>query len=78
MTPDGLPLIGYPEEAQNFLQAVGMCGQGFMMGPGLGKILAESIEAGGGAKNPAGSTGYGFIFDDLACFRSFEHNEFLR
>ena len=78
MTPDGLPLIGYPEEAQNFLQAVGMCGQGFMMGPGLGKILAESIKAGGCAKNPAGSTGYGFIFDDLACFRSFEHNEFLR
>ncbi len=78
MTPDGLPLVGYPEEAQNFLQAVGMCGQGFMMGPGLGKILAESIHTGGCAKNPAGNTDYGVIFEELACSRSFEHSEFLR
>lgn len=78
MTPDGLPLLGYPEEARNFLHAVGMCGQGFMMGPGLGEILAECIESGGCAQNPAGSTEYGFIFRDLACSRTFEHSEFLK
>jgi len=54
MTPDGLPIVGYPEGAENFLQAVGMCGQGFMIGPGLGKILAESIASGGNKTNPAG------------------------
>jgi len=78
MTPDGLPLLGYPSEAENFLQAVGMCGQGFMIGPGLGRILAESIAQGGNAQNPAGSSDYGFIFDDLAWNRTFEHGEFLK
>ncbi len=78
MTPDGLPIVGYPEGAANFLQAVGMCGQGFMMGPGLGKILAESIVSGGNFEHPAGATPYGFVFDELACSRGFEHVELLK
>lgn len=78
MTPDGLPIVGYPEKAKNFLQAIGMCGQGFMMGPGLGKILAESIASGGNLAQPAGSTGYGFVFDELACARGFDHIELLK
>ena len=43
MTPDGLPIVGYANELENFLLLVGMCGQGFMIGPGLGKIMAEVI-----------------------------------
>ncbi|MEN6399025.1 MAG: FAD-dependent oxidoreductase [Rectinema sp.] len=78
MTPDGLPIVGYPEGAENFLQAVGMCGQGFMIGPGLGKILAESIASGGKKTNPAGSTPYGFVFDELACSRNFDKVELLK
>ena len=78
MTPDGLPIIGYPEKAKNFLQAVGMCGQGFMMGPGVGRILAESIVSGGDFSRPAGSTGYGFVFDELSCTRGFDHVELLK
>ncbi|MCE5256807.1 MAG: FAD-binding oxidoreductase [Spirochaetaceae bacterium] len=78
MTPDGLPIVGYPEKAENFLQAAGMCGQGFMMGPGLGKILAESIVSGGTRANPAGSTPYAFVFDELACSRTFDHVELLK
>ena len=78
MTPDGLPIVGYPQKAKNFLQAVGMCGQGFMMGPGLGKILAESIASGGNFEKPEGSTAYGFVFDELACARGFEHVELLK
>jgi sarcosine oxidase, subunit beta len=78
MTPDGLPIVGYPEKAKNFLQAVGMCGQGFMMGPGLGRILAESIAANGDFGKPAGETPYGFVFDELACDRGFEHVELLK
>ncbi len=78
MTPDGLPMVGYPGGLENFLHAVGMCGQGFMMGPGLAKILSESILGGSSLSNPAGSTDYGFIFEELACDRDFEHAEFLR
>jgi sarcosine oxidase subunit beta len=43
MTPDGLPIISYTQEYPNYLIVSGMCGQGFMIGPGLGKILSEMI-----------------------------------
>ena len=43
MTPDGFPIVNFPENFSNLLLAVGMCGQGFMLGPGLGEILAEVI-----------------------------------
>ena len=78
MTPDGLPIVGYPEAAKNFLQAVGMCGQGFMMGPGLGKILAESIATGGSWKNPAGTSACASVFEELSLTRGFEHTELLK
>jgi sarcosine oxidase subunit beta len=44
MTPDGLPIVGWTQEVQGFLLAVGMCGQGFMLGPGLGKLLARMVQ----------------------------------
>lgn len=43
MTPDGSPLIGWSNEVPGFLHAVGMCGQGFMLGPGLGELLARMV-----------------------------------
>ncbi len=42
MTPDGNPLIG-KTEIDGFYCSVGMCGHGFMLGPSLGKYLAEFI-----------------------------------
>ena len=78
MTPDGLPVVGYPREAGNFLQAVGMCGQGFMLGPGLGKILAETLVSGASIDKPAGSTNYDFVFKELSPYRSFSGMEVLR
>jgi sarcosine oxidase subunit beta len=77
MTPDGLPIIGYPDLAVNFLQLVGMCGQGFMMGPGLGSIIARSIAANGCHERPEGFTDYGFLFEELSINRSFDHAELL-
>ena len=38
MTPDGFPIVGWSKEVEGYLMAVGMCGQGFMLGPGLGEI----------------------------------------
>jgi sarcosine oxidase subunit beta len=78
MTPDGLPIIGYPDSAVNFLQMTGMCGQGFMMGPGLGRIVARTIVAGGCHDKPAGTTEYGYVFEELSINRSFDHVELLK
>ncbi|MBL8967648.1 MAG: FAD-dependent oxidoreductase [Spirochaetaceae bacterium] len=78
MTPDGFPIVGYPREAENFLQTVGMCGQGFMLGPGLGRILAECLSSGGSAAKPEGGTEYGFVFEELAPYRKFEGMELLK
>jgi sarcosine oxidase subunit beta len=78
MTPDGFPIVGYLREADNFLQAVGMCGQGFMIGPGLGKILSEAIAGGSKPAQPAGSTEYGFVFDELTAYRKFDGMEMLK
>jgi len=44
MTPDGIPIIGKDEKYNNFINAVGMCGQGFMLGPGIGDLLSRMID----------------------------------
>jgi len=46
MTPDGVPFIGKAPGVENMYLAIGMCGQGFMMGPGVGYNLAQHIAKG--------------------------------
>jgi len=70
MTPDGLPVVGYPREYSNLLLAVGMCGQGFMLGPGLGKLLADAIIN--------GPEPYADVFAELSLYRKFEGMEVLK
>ena len=43
MSPDGSPLVGWSREVEGYLMAIGMCGQGFMLGPGLGELLARMV-----------------------------------
>jgi len=43
MTPDGLPIVGKISDVEGYINAVGMCGQGFMLGPGLGELLSRII-----------------------------------
>jgi sarcosine oxidase, subunit beta len=43
MTPDGSPLVGWADAPDGYLMAVGMCGQGFMLGPGLGELLSRLV-----------------------------------
>ena len=43
MTHDGNPLLGKIEEISGYVNAVGMCGQGFMLGPGLGELLSRIV-----------------------------------
>ncbi|MCL2064512.1 MAG: FAD-binding oxidoreductase [Candidatus Cloacimonetes bacterium] len=59
MTPDASPIIGHYDENKKFIQAVGMCGQGFMMGPGLGELLNRIVNN-------------NLTEDDLRTLKSFE------
>lgn len=70
MTPDGFPIVGYTKEVDNFLLAVGMCGQGFMIGPGLGKIISEIIVD--------KTNKYDDILEQLTLYRSFSGEEILK
>jgi len=42
-TPDGFPIVGCNTEMPGFIHAIGMCGQGFMLGPGLGELVARMV-----------------------------------
>jgi sarcosine oxidase subunit beta len=43
MTPDGFPIIGWSKAVEGYLLATGMCGQGFMLGPGVGELLERLV-----------------------------------
>ncbi len=43
MSPDGSPLVGWNREVGGLIHATGMCGQGFMLGPGVGEVVARLI-----------------------------------
>ncbi len=70
MTPDGFPIVGYAKEYDNMLLAIGMCGQGFMLGPGLGEILAEIIVD--------KTHEYDSILEELTLYRNFTGEEKLK
>jgi len=72
MTPDGSPLVGWSESVEGYLIAVGMCGQGFMLGPGLGELLARMLPGVGLA------AGDEEILQDLSPYRRFSGSERLK
>lgn len=43
MTPDGFPIVGWSSQVSNLLLGVGLCGQGFMLGPALGELLTRMV-----------------------------------
>jgi sarcosine oxidase subunit beta len=46
MTPDGVPIVDKLKEREGFYVAVGFCGQGFMLGPGIALNLVSLITKG--------------------------------
>jgi glycine/D-amino acid oxidase-like deaminating enzyme len=46
MTPDGIAVVGKTKNIKGFYLGIGMCGQGLMMGPGVGLNLASLISKG--------------------------------
>ncbi len=43
MTPDGSPVVGRSTRLEGYLDAVGMCGQGYMLGPGVGALVSRMV-----------------------------------
>ena len=71
MTPDGSPIIGPVNGLDGYLLAVGMCGQGFMLGPGVGLLLTDLV------LNQLDETDK-MILKSLAYHRDFESTEMLK
>lgn len=65
MTPDGIIILDRVREVEGFFLAVGMCGQGFMLGPGAGKNMASLIVHGKPAIDKE-------VFDTLSFYRDFD------
>lgn len=69
MTPDAKPIVGFDQKTSGFFHAVGMCGQGLMLGPGLAEIIALALAE--GIEDPE-------IFADLSPYRDFSDQELLK
>lgn len=71
MTPDGSPIVGEVEGVQGYLNAIGMCGQGFMLGPGLAVYLRKLITQEVDEETQE-------ILDKLSLYRQFARAEKLK
>ncbi len=71
MTPDGSPIVGWAGEVEGLFLAVGMCGQGFMLGPGLGALIARVLTGTETGKDRE-------VLADLAPDRAFAEAEALK
>ncbi|HMF33218.1 MAG TPA: FAD-dependent oxidoreductase [Candidatus Lokiarchaeia archaeon] len=71
MTPDGAPIIDSVPRFDNFIIAAGMGGQGFMLGPGVGALIARMIS---GTLTPADEE----ILPEFALGRNYQNSEILK
>ncbi len=71
MTPDGSPLVGWSRATRGYFAAVGMCGQGFMLGPGLGELIDRVVRG-------APTSGDDEILELLSPYRAFAGQEALK
>ncbi|MHA1946241.1 MAG: NAD(P)/FAD-dependent oxidoreductase [Candidatus Hodarchaeales archaeon] len=71
MTPDGSPIVGPIKNIEGYINAIGMCGQGFMIGPGLGELLARFTADEPTVKDKE-------ILDEFSLYRDFTSVEKLK
>jgi sarcosine oxidase, subunit beta len=74
MTPDGSPLIGWAREVKGYLMAIGMCGQGFMLGSAVGELLARLVTR---SENELSQEDQ-MVLDHLSPYREFKGVEKLK
>ncbi len=70
-TPDGAPIVGKVKDLEGYINAVGMCGQGFMLGPGLGELIYRIV-------NNSLTPNDEIILEELSLYRDFGHVEMLK
>ena len=70
MTPDGSPIVGSASELGGYLHAVGMCGQGYMLGPGIGEMLARIVQDSATSRDRE-------ALEELSPYRDFQSQERL-
>ncbi len=71
MTPDGSPLMGWNRDIQGLLHIAGLCGQGFMLGPGLGEVAARMLTANPDPQDQV-------ILEEFSPYRTFSGKEALK
>ena len=71
MTPDGFPIVGWSKEIVGLFLAAGMCGQGFMLGPGIGELATRIILA---KTTPEDQS----IMNLISPYRNFSQQELLQ
>jgi sarcosine oxidase subunit beta len=71
MTPDGAPVLGWSKQVEGYLHAEGMCGQGYMLGPGVGAVLSRAVRGAASAEDAA-------ILEELRPDREFGGDEALK
>ncbi len=70
-TPDGSPIVGSATDPRGYHYAVGMCGQGFMLGPGLADDIVGLVMNGKPLTDPG-------VFKSFALERDFSGVEKLK
>ena len=71
MTPDGSPIVGWSKEVRGVLHAAGMCGQGYMLGPGVASLIAAAVTDRLAPEDEA-------VLAELSPYRDFGAGEALR
>jgi glycine/D-amino acid oxidase-like deaminating enzyme len=71
MTPDGSPVVGWNREAKGLIHATGMCGQGLMLGTGVGEIVSRLV-TGATTENDE------IILNEFSPYREFKGMEKLK
>ena len=71
MTPDGSPIVGWNREVVGLLHATGMCGQGLMLGTGVGELVARMVTRTGTADDDV-------ILGEFSPYREFKGMEKLK
>ena len=71
MTPDGSPIVGWNRDVPGLLHATGMCGQGLMLGTGVGELVARLVTRTGTADDD-------IILGEFSPYREFKGMEKLK
>ncbi len=71
VSPDGAPIVGWDQKIEGLIHATGMCGQGFMLGPGIGELLARMVTG-------QSTEGDALILQEFSPHREFVSHEALK